>query len=51
MHGLPEDLIVKVTSDFVEERQAPELAIHNYADWLRLPATGLVASALNSREG
>jgi hypothetical protein len=24
----------KVTSDFVEERQAPEHAIHNYADWL-----------------
>lgn len=34
MHGLPEDVIVKVISDFVEERQAPERAIHNYADWL-----------------
>jgi hypothetical protein len=34
MHGLPEDVIVKVISDFVEERQAPEHAIHNYADWL-----------------
>jgi protoporphyrinogen oxidase len=34
MHGLPEDVIVKVISDFVEERQAPERAIRNYADWL-----------------
>jgi protoporphyrinogen oxidase len=34
LHGLPEDVIVKVISDFVEERQAPERPIHNYADWL-----------------
>jgi protoporphyrinogen oxidase len=34
MHGLPEDVIVRVISDFVEERQAPERPIHNYADWL-----------------
>jgi protoporphyrinogen oxidase len=34
MHGLPEDVIVKVISDFVEERQAPERPIRNYADWL-----------------
>ena len=34
MHGLPEDVIVKVISDFVEERQAPEHPIRNYADWL-----------------
>lgn len=34
MFGLPEDLIVKVISDFVEERGAPERPIHNYADWL-----------------
>ncbi len=34
LHGLPEDLIVKVISDFVEERQAPERPIKNYADWL-----------------
>jgi protoporphyrinogen oxidase len=34
MHGLPEDVIVKAISDFVEERQAPERPIHNYADWL-----------------
>ncbi len=34
LHGLPEDVIVKVISDFVEERQAAERPIRNYADWL-----------------
>ncbi len=34
LHGMPEDLIVKVISDFVEERSAPERPIKNYADWL-----------------
>src|SRR6266705_2688654 len=34
MHGLPEDVIVKVISDFVEEHKAPERPIRNYADWL-----------------
>lgn len=34
LYGLPEDTIVKVISDFVEERQRPERPIHNYADWL-----------------
>jgi protoporphyrinogen oxidase len=34
LHGLPEDVIVKVISDFVEERQAPERPVKNYADWL-----------------
>jgi protoporphyrinogen oxidase len=34
LHGLPEDLIVKVITDFVEERQVPERQIKNYADWL-----------------
>lgn len=34
LHGLPEEVIVKVISDFVEERQAPERPINNYADWL-----------------
>lgn len=34
LHGLPEDVIVKVISDFVEERQKPEPPIKNYADWL-----------------
>ena len=31
---MPEELIVKVISDFVEERGAPERPIKNYADWL-----------------
>jgi protoporphyrinogen oxidase len=34
MHGLPEDVIVKVISDFVAERQAPDRPVRNYADWL-----------------
>jgi len=34
LHGLPDDIIVKVISDFVEERQQPERPIKNYADWL-----------------
>jgi protoporphyrinogen oxidase len=34
LHGLPEDLIVRVISDFVEERHAPERPVKNYADWL-----------------
>jgi protoporphyrinogen oxidase len=34
LHGLPTDIIVKIISDFVEERQAPERPINNYADWL-----------------
>jgi protoporphyrinogen oxidase len=34
LHGLPEDTVVKVIADFVEERQAPERPINNYADWL-----------------
>jgi len=34
LHGMPDDLVVKVISDFVEERQAPERLIKNYADWL-----------------
>jgi len=34
LHGLPHDLVIKVISDFVEEKNAPERAIHNYADWL-----------------
>src|SRR6266404_6354086 len=33
LHGLPEDVIVKVISDFVEERQRPEQPAQNYADW------------------
>jgi protoporphyrinogen oxidase len=34
LHGLPEDVIVKVITDFVEERQGPERPVRNYADWL-----------------
>jgi len=34
LHGLPEDVIVKVIADFVEEDQAPKRPVLNYADWL-----------------
>jgi len=34
LHGMPEDIVVKVIADFVEERQRPERPINNYADWL-----------------
>jgi len=34
LHGLPEDVVIKVIKDFVDESQAPERTIHNYADWL-----------------
>ena len=34
LHGLPEETIVKVVSDFVEERSASERPIKNYEDWL-----------------
>jgi protoporphyrinogen oxidase len=34
LHGLPDEVVVKVIADFVEERQAPERTINNYADWL-----------------
>ena len=34
LNGLPEDVIVKVIKDFVEESQAPERPVKNYADWL-----------------
>jgi protoporphyrinogen oxidase len=34
LHGLPEDIVVKVISDFVEERQKPEPVVNNYGDWL-----------------
>ena len=34
LHGLPEDIIVKVIEDFVEVHQAPERPVNNYADWL-----------------
>jgi protoporphyrinogen oxidase len=31
---LPEDIVVKIITDFVEERAAPERPVKNYADWL-----------------
>jgi protoporphyrinogen oxidase len=34
LYGLPEDLIVKVIGDFVQEHYAPERPVNNYADWL-----------------
>lgn len=34
LHGLPDDVIVKVLADFVEERYAAERPVQNYADWL-----------------
>jgi len=34
LHGLPEDTIIKVITDFVEARQLPEEAPKNYAEWL-----------------
>ena len=34
LHGLPEDVVVKVIADFVKEHQTPERPIKNYADWL-----------------
>ncbi|MGN6097280.1 MAG: protoporphyrinogen/coproporphyrinogen oxidase [Bosea sp. (in: a-proteobacteria)] len=34
LNGLPEDVVVKVIADFVDERQKPERPINNYDDWL-----------------
>lgn len=34
LHGLPEDLVVKVLRDFIEARQCDNGEIHNYRDWL-----------------
>ncbi len=34
LYGLPEDVIIKVITDFVAERQVPERPLKNYADWL-----------------
>jgi protoporphyrinogen oxidase len=35
MHSLPEDVIIKVIEDFVEERGRPEPPLKNYEDWLK----------------
>lgn len=34
LHGLPEDVVVKIIADFIQEHQQPERPINNYADWL-----------------
>ncbi len=34
LNGLPEDVVIKVINDFVEERQAPDRPVKNYEDWL-----------------
>jgi protoporphyrinogen oxidase len=34
LHGLPEDVVVKIIADFVKEHQTPDRPIKNYADWL-----------------
>jgi len=34
LHGLPEDVIIKVINDFVAEQHAPQRPVTNYADWL-----------------
>jgi protoporphyrinogen oxidase len=34
LHGLPEEVVVKIIADFVAERQKPEQPEKNYADWL-----------------
>src|SRR5277367_763142 len=32
LHGMPEDIVVKVIADFVEERTRPDRSIGNYED-------------------
>ena len=34
LHGLPEDVVIKVIEDFVAASNEPEREINNYADWL-----------------
>jgi protoporphyrinogen oxidase len=34
LHGLPDELVIKVVTDFVEERSSQDRPINNYADWL-----------------
>lgn len=34
LNGLPEEVVVKIIADFVEERQKPDRPIENYHDWL-----------------
>jgi protoporphyrinogen oxidase len=34
LHGLPDDVVVKVIADFVDERSGAERVVRNYEDWL-----------------
>jgi protoporphyrinogen oxidase len=34
LHGLPEDVVIKVIADFVATHQEPERPVNTYADWL-----------------
>ncbi len=34
LHGLPQDVVVKIISDFVDEQRNPNRPIRTYADWL-----------------
>lgn len=34
LHGLPEDVVIKVIADFVATREEPERPVNTYADWL-----------------
>ena len=34
LHGMPEDVVIKVIADFAKESQAPIRPVNNYADWL-----------------
>ena len=34
LHGLPDEIIIKVLTDFVEVQKAAEQPVKNYADWL-----------------
>ena len=34
LHGLPEDIIIKVITDFVEAGRVPDPPVRNYAEWL-----------------
>jgi protoporphyrinogen oxidase len=34
LHGLPQDVVVKVITDFVEESKKPDRPVRTYAEWL-----------------
>jgi protoporphyrinogen oxidase len=34
LHGLPDDLVVKILTEFIEADRAPERPIRTFADWL-----------------